>query len=78
LGESLDDGGETVRARPNFGFGLIADEIINMGELSTENLCGEGGGEVEDEDLEISSTEGHIQGTSRKFISPFPSPKSSC
>ena len=71
LGESLGDGGETlrvgktVRARPNFEFGLIADEIINMGKLSTKNLGSEGGGEVEDEDLEISSMEGHIQGISR-------------
>ena len=36
------------------------------------------GAEVEDEDLEILSMEGHIQGTSRQFISPFPSPKPSC
>ena len=49
-----------------------------MGKLSTESSSGEGGGKVEDEDLEISSVEGHFQETSRQFISPFPSPKPSC
>jgi len=49
-----------------------------MGKLSTESLGDEGGGKVEDEDLEISSMEGHIQETSRQFISPFPPPKPSC
>jgi len=60
--ESLGDDGEnlgvgkTARARSSLGFGSVIDKIINVGELSTENSDNEGGGEVEDEDLEISST----------------------
>jgi len=81
---SLGDGGgtigigKTVRARPSFGFGLVADRIINMGELSTENLDNEGGREVEDEDSKILFMEGHIQETSKQLVSPLPSPKLPC
>jgi len=83
VGREPGDSGETLGvektflARPHFRFGFAADKTINIGELSTENLGSEEGREVEDEDLEISSMEGHIQGISRQFISPFPSPKPS-
>jgi hypothetical protein len=60
-GESLGDGGEvlgvrkTVRAGPSLGFGLVTDEIVDVGEdfleLGTEKLRDEGSREVKDEDL---------------------------
>jgi len=70
--------GKTVRARPSFGFGLVADRMINMGELSTKNQGNEGGREVEDEDSKILFMEGHIQETSKQLVSPLPSPKLPC
>ena len=59
LGESLGDGGEilgvgkTVRAGRGFSFSLVANGVIDMGELRTS----EGRREVEDEELGKSSME---------------------
>jgi len=50
-----------TRASPNLGFGLVADEIINIGEglleLNAEKVSNEGSRGAEDEDLENSPCE---------------------
>ena len=66
FGESLGDGGDVLRVRkavrtgPSLGFGLVTDEVVDVGEdlleLGTEELSDEGGGKVEDKDLGKSCT----------------------
>ena len=66
FGESLGDSGDILRVRmaaragPSLGFGLVADEVVDVGEdlleLGTEELSDEGGRKVKDEDLGKSCT----------------------